>query len=133
VTAVLDASVLVSTLLDRSPVGTWALQAIADGGIHAPSLVLAEATNVIRRAERVRQVPGHDAQAAFADLLQLDLQTYPFEPFASRIWELRQGLTSYDAWYVAVAEALSLPLATLDLRLARATGVSCRFLTFPGP
>jgi predicted nucleic acid-binding protein len=40
-------------------------------------------------------------------------------------------VTSYDAWYVAVAEALGLPLATLDARLSRAKGVSCKFL-IPG-
>jgi predicted nucleic acid-binding protein len=32
-------------------------------------------------------------------------------------------VTSYDAWYVVVAEALRVPLATFDRRLARA----CRF------
>jgi predicted nucleic acid-binding protein len=131
VTAVIDASVVVAALLDRGPAGSWALRIIADGGLHAPSLVLVEATNVIRRAERARQVPEQEAQAAFADLLQLDIQTYPFEPFASRIWELRQGLTSYDGWYVVIAEALGLPMATLDLRLARTSGGACRFLTFP--
>ena len=36
--------------------------------------------------------------------------------------------TDYDAWYVAAAEALGLPLATLDRRLSRAAGPSCRFL-----
>jgi predicted nucleic acid-binding protein len=42
------------------------------------------------------------------------------------------SVTSYDAWYVAVAEALGLPLATLETRLARAKGVACRFLTPAG-
>ena len=27
----------------------------------------------------------------------------PSEPFAERVWELRRNVTSYDAWYVAVA------------------------------
>ncbi len=39
--------------------------------------------------------------------------------------------SGYDAWYVAVAEALRLPLATLDVRLSRAKSVACKFLT-PG-
>jgi predicted nucleic acid-binding protein len=51
------------------------------------------------------------------------------DPFAERIWELRHAITSYDAWYVAIAEALRLPLATLDKRLARARGPKCEFLT----
>ena len=60
--------------------------------------------------------------------MQLSIECYPFEPFAERVWELRNTLTSYDAWYVAVAEALDLPLATLDARLARAPGPKCKFL-----
>lgn len=55
----------------------------------------------------------------------------PFAPFAERVWELRANVTSYDAWYVAVAEQFDLPLATLDRRLARSAGPRCRFLLPP--
>ena len=41
---------------------------------------------------------------AHGDLLQLDLTLFPFAPFAERVWLLRDNLTSYDAWYVALAE-----------------------------
>ena len=64
--------------------------------------------------------------------MQLDIDLFPFEPFADRIWELRHNVTSYDAWYVALAEALKLPLATLDEPLSKSNGVTCKFLT-PGP
>jgi predicted nucleic acid-binding protein len=40
-------------------------------------------------------------------------------------------VTPYDAWYVALAEALDATLVTLDLRLARANGPTCTFLTPP--
>ena len=63
--------------------------------------------------------------------MQLDMELFPFDPFAGRIWELRHNVTSYDAWYVAIAEALNLPLATLDESLSKSSGVSCKFLT-PG-
>lgn len=36
-------------------------------------------------------------------------------------------LSIQDAWYVAVAEAFGLPLATLDARLRQASGAKCRF------
>ena len=42
-----------------------------------------------------------------------------------RIWELRENLSAYDATYVAVAEALEVPLVTADGRLARAPGSRC--------
>jgi predicted nucleic acid-binding protein len=35
---------------------------------------------------------------------------------------------TYDACYVALAEALQAPLATLDARLTRAQGLGCAFL-----
>lgn len=40
-------------------------------------------------------------------------------------------VTSYDAWYVSVAEELDLPFATLDRALAKAHGPRCRFLLPP--
>jgi predicted nucleic acid-binding protein len=127
---VVDASVLLRALsVDSGPDGQWA-EAIIDGGpLHAPELVYAEVTNVLRKLERAKNITTADAIAAHEDLLELNLELFSFEPFAERIWELRHNLTSYDAWYVAVAEALGLPLATLDEGLARASGPKCDFLT----
>lgn len=125
--AVVDGSVLVAATTDAGPEGTWAENVVAEGGIVAPHLVLVEATNILRRLESAKQLTRLEATAAQKDLLGLDLVLVPFEPFAERVWELRRNVTSYDAWYIAVAEALDLPLATLDRRLSRASGPSCRF------
>lgn len=126
-TVVVDASVLVAATSDTGRTGAWAEEILADGEIVSPHLVLVEATNVLRRLEHAKQLVRSEATAALRDLLRLDLLLVPFEPFAPRVWELRGSLTSYDAWYVAVAEALGLPLATVDRRLARASGPACRF------
>ena len=125
--AVVDASVLVAATTDAGAEGTWAEQVLGEGNLVAPHLVLVEATNILRRLERSKLLSRLEATAAQRDLLDLDLLLVPFEPFAARVWDLRGTITSYDAWYVAVAEALELPLATLDRRLSRATGPSCRF------
>jgi predicted nucleic acid-binding protein len=42
-----------------------------------------------------------------------------------RAWELRDTVRSWDALYVALAEALDATLLTLDERLARADGPRC--------
>ena len=125
--AVVDASVLVAAITDGGREGTWAEAVLADGNVVAPHLVLVEATNVLRRLEASRRLTPFAATAAQQDILGLDLMLVPFEPFAERVWELRRNVTSYDAWYVAVAEAFRLPLATLDRRLSRAAGPACRF------
>jgi predicted nucleic acid-binding protein len=62
------------------------------------------------------------------DLLKLPIELHPFEPFADRIWELRETVTAYGAWYIALAEASGMPLATLDTRLAGASGPRCAFV-----
>lgn len=125
--AVVDASVLVAATVDAGADGRWAEQVLAEGDVVAPHLVLVEATNILRRLERARQLSRLEATAAQRDLIDADIELVPFAPFAERVWALRRNVTSYDAWYVAVAEALGLPLATLDRRLSRATGPSCRF------
>lgn len=123
---------LVAALTDSGPEGRWAEEIIARGGLNAPELLYAEVSNVLRKLEGARRITAAQANGAFDDLMELPLDLHPFEPFAERIWALRQGMTSYDAWYVAVAEALSLPLATLDARLARSEAAACRFLTVRG-
>ena len=128
---VVDASLLVAATTDSGSEGTWAEEILAQSEIVAPHLVLVEATNILRRLERSREISPLEAIVAQRDLMRLAIDLLPFEPFAERVWELRRNVTSYDAWYVAIAEAFHLPLATLDRRLARAPGPSCRFLT-PG-
>jgi predicted nucleic acid-binding protein len=126
---VVDASVLIAALVDSGPHGAWAEEIVAAGSLHAPELARVETTSILRRLERAREIRTPEANAAYEDLMQLNLELFAFDPFADRIWELRHTVTSYDAWYVAVAEALGLPLATLDERLAKAKGPTCDFLS----
>ena len=53
---------------------------------------------------------------------------FPYGAGADRVWALRGNLTCYEAWYVALAEMLGASVATLDQRLARASGPRCRFV-----
>jgi predicted nucleic acid-binding protein len=91
----------------------------------------AEAANILRRAQLAGGISSDIASMAHQDLLDLRVEFFPYEPFAARIWELRENITCYDAWYVALAETLSAPLATLDGLLAKAPGTGCRFATRP--
>lgn len=127
--AVVDASVLVAALVDSGPHGEWAERILGAGALHAPELVRVESANVLRRLERAKDISTPEANAAYEDLMQLNLELFAFDPFADRVWELRHTITSYDAWYVAIAEAFKLPLATLDERLSKAKGPACDFLT----
>ena len=122
---------VVAALVDASQEGRWAESAVAEGSLIGPELVLAEATNILRRLERSRLIGQLEATSAHGDLLRLEIDLFPFAPFAERVWALRDNLTSYDAWYVALAEGLDCPLLTLDRRLGRASGPTCEVITPP--
>ncbi len=112
--AVIDASAVVAALVDSGRDGKWAEAAVAANALAAPELVLAESVNILRRLERTGIVSRSEANGAQADLLGLNIELFPFAPFARRVRELRRNLTSCDAWYVA-----------LDRRLGRAPGPNC--------
>ena len=126
---VVDSSVLVAALVDTGPDGIWAENVVERGVLYAPELVQVEATNILRRLQLGKKITVAEAHSAYEDLMQLQIELFPFAPFAERIWELGLTVTSYAAWYVSVAEAIGFPLATLDGRLAKAPGPKCEFLT----
>lgn len=126
-TVIVDASVVVAALVDAGPIGGWAEHQLRAGRLAAPHLMPVEVANVFRRAELAGDVSSDVAALGYSDLLDLPVDLYPFEPFADRVWQLRKTITAYDAWYVALAEALDTTLATLDERLAAAPGPTCPF------
>lgn len=130
-TVVVDASVLVAAITDEGPEGRWAESLLAGSRLAAPHLVLVETTNVLRRLEGTGKLTRLEATSAQRDAMWLNIELWPFEPFSQRVWELRANLTSYDAWHVALAEALGRPLATLDRRIATSPGPGCTFV-LPG-
>jgi predicted nucleic acid-binding protein len=131
VTAVVDASVVVAALIDDGPAGRWAEELVASTPLAAPHLMPVEAANILRRAALAGDVSDDIASLAHADLLAVGVELFPYDLLAERIWELRGAVTAYDGWYVALAESLKAPLATLDARLARAPGPRCKFLGPP--
>ncbi len=130
-TLVVDASLLVAGLVDAGPDGRWAESELTSDQLAAPHLLLVEVANILRKAVLGGDVSEDTAALAHADLLSLRVELFPYEPLGARIWELRSNVTAYDAWYVALAEALDAPLGTLDRRLSRASGPRCKFRVPP--
>ena len=130
-TLVVDASVVVAALVDGGEAGRWAEEVLLEDHLVAPHLMPVEVANILRRAARAGELSPDAATLAHVELQTLPVDLFPYGPFASRVWALRENLTAYDAWYVALAELLDGELATLDRRLARAPGVACPVRTPP--
>ena len=124
---VLDASAIVELLLDTAT-GRRVAILIEDPAlaIHAPHLVDVEVSSAMRRLARERSIEADEAEAALDDLRALDLQRHSHEPLLDRAWGLRENVSTYDAMYIALAEALDATLVTCDARLRRVTGVNAR-------
>jgi predicted nucleic acid-binding protein len=129
VTRVVDASVVISALLGVDDRAGWAEAQLLGEPLVAPHLLPAEVANLLRRNVMREEIPRELAAIALDDLADLPITFYAAEPLLTRIWALRDDLTAYDAWYVALAESLDVPLATLDMRLAGAAGPVCEFRT----
>lgn len=128
-TLVTDASVVVAALVDDSPTGAWARKLLRSDSVAAPHHLPAEVASTLRRLASAGALAPEIAAIAHADLLAMPVVLVPYLPVADRIWALRQNVTPYDAWYVALAESLDAGLATLDVRLTSAPGPRCWFIT----
>lgn len=126
---VCDASAVVALLLDAGPGGRWATETLSGADLAAPALMPFECANIIRRHELAGSVSADQAAQAHADLLDLAIESWPYEMLGPRVWELRQNLSCYDASYVALAELIGAALVTLDGRIRGAPHLRCAVST----
>jgi predicted nucleic acid-binding protein len=124
---VLDASAAIELLI-WSQLGAKVrqrIQSIADA-VHVPHLIDLEITQVLRKLVLAGFLTDSRGSEALSDLRDLPLIRYPHQQLIQRIWELRHNLSAYDAAYVALAEALDVPLLTCDSKIAAAPGHRAR-------
>lgn len=123
----LDAAVMVLGLTDAESLAPG-VKELLRGRVQVPANFPAEVTSGLRRlAIRGVITPGTVADARRRLHIAL-LRLHPFDLYAERIWELRQNLTVYDAWYVAIAERLGQPLVTVDSGILKAPGLRCELI-----
>jgi predicted nucleic acid-binding protein len=124
---VVDASALLEVLL-RTPVGNAVEVRLAEnaGELHVPHLLDVEIAHALRRYALSRILAADRCQRALVALSDFPLYRHPHEHLMSRVWELRDNLSAYDAMYVALAETLLVPLVTHDQRLANSAGHRAR-------
>ena len=89
-------------------------------GLIAPQIIDLEVINGIRKNLRLGNLTEARASQAI-----LDLQIFPVERMEtilliSRIWQLKNNFTPYDASYVALAEDYQVPFLTRDQKLIAA-------------
>ncbi|HAS10556.1 MAG TPA: VapC toxin family PIN domain ribonuclease [Acidimicrobiaceae bacterium] len=122
---VVDASIVVTALADDGPDGDRVRGRLRGERLVAPHLVDVEVVSAWRRLAAAGDLDERRVALAMEDLDSLRLDRIPHRPLMDRCWELRGNLTVYDATYVALAEAMQVPLLTADAKLAAAPGMRC--------
>jgi len=117
--AVVDASVFVEHLL--APRGILE----PSEKLLAPSVVDLEVYGVWRRLMLRGVITASAAREGIGIYGQLEIERHDHALLLPRIWQLRHDITAVDAAYVALAEALGVPLITADRKLARAAARYC--------
>jgi len=112
---VFDASAMVEALVGRDA-DAELLDGLA-GEVSAPHLLDIEVLSVLRGLSRAGKLEAARAEDARHDHFDFTIARHELEPLADRVWELRHQFTSYDACYLALAEALDAPLFTCDAKL----------------
>jgi predicted nucleic acid-binding protein len=124
---VIDASAVLELLLRTGRADDVAATALtAEVRLHAPHLIDVEVIQALRRLVQLKQIGVDRAGQALDDFDQLLIERHSHRPLVARIWQLRESLTAYDGAYVALAEALEIPLLTCDAKLARSHGHGAR-------
>ncbi|PRB07046.1 type II toxin-antitoxin system VapC family toxin [Microbacterium sp. MYb64] len=121
---VVDASAVVELLVDHGTAPPL-LDRLVSETLIAPDVLPVETASALRGLHLGGHLDSHDLDVACNDLLRLPIDLHPTLPMIPRVLALRSNFSTYDASYVALAEAFRCPLLTLDRRLAKAARLHC--------
>lgn len=125
---VIDATALAAFYAADDPRRDAVAARLATGdALYAPAHVDAEVVSALRSMAKHNPVLRSAVPAALQHLAGFPIRRVPLAPLLSRMWELRENITPYDAAYVALAERLDGSLITCDGKLTAASGTRCAF------
>ncbi|THV31928.1 type II toxin-antitoxin system VapC family toxin [Glycomyces paridis] len=126
---VIDTSSMIELLTSSDELGEGVRAAVAGEKLIAPHFIDLEFSSVLRGLVLGRKLDQAKANLALESLMQSDIDRYEHAWYLPRIWELRANMTTYDASYVALAEAFQVPLLTVDCKFERTPGPKCNIVT----
>ncbi|MGL5860423.1 MAG: type II toxin-antitoxin system VapC family toxin [Phycicoccus sp.] len=131
---VVDASIVVRLLQNRRDDSELRDRFRRQRRIHAPALIDAELASAVRglllTSKPTIQVTIERAAQMLDDFADLPLVRYPMQPYHGRVLALRDNVTAYDAFYLALAESLSMPLLTDGRKFEKAPARSVTIETW---
>ena len=128
---VIDCSAMVELLAAKTQTGdAIARRMTLAQTLYAPYLLDAEVVSALLGLVRGRKISEQEADAALSSYRAFPVERQDVLPLWPRLKSLHANLSAYDAQYVALAEALNVPLVTADARIKRSGATRCKIEVF---
>jgi len=117
---------MIELLVARTPAGDaiagWVAAAET---LYAPYLLDGEIVSALLGLTRGQKISEREADAALSSYRAFPVERQDVLLLWPRLKSLHANLSGYDAQYVALAEALNVPLITADMRIRRSGIARC--------
>jgi len=128
---VIDCSAMIGLLAAKTQTAdAIARRVTAAQTLYAPYVLDGEVLSALLGLMRGLKISEREADAALSSYRAFPVQRQDVLPLWPRLKSLHANLSAYDAQYVALAEALHLPLITADARIQRSGVARCKLEVF---
>ena len=128
---VIDCSAMIELLAAKTQTGdAIARRVTAAQTLCAPYVLDGEVISALLGLMRGQKISKQQADAALSNYRAFPIERQDVLPLWPRLKSLHANLPVYDAQYVALAEALRVPLITADARIKRSGIARCEVEVF---
>jgi predicted nucleic acid-binding protein len=128
---VIDCSAMIELLAAKTQTGdAVARRVTAAQTLYAPYVLDGEVISALLGLIRGQKISEREADAALSNYRAFPVERQDVLPLWPRLKGLHANLSAYDAQYVALAEALHVPLITADARVKRSGVARCKVEVF---
>jgi predicted nucleic acid-binding protein len=122
---------MVELLAAKTPIGESIAQRLAcTQALYAPYVLDGEVISALLGLIRGKKITEREADTAVSSYRAFPIERHDVFPAWPRLKSLHANLSAYDAQYVALAEALRVPLITADARIKRSLAARCEIEVF---
>jgi predicted nucleic acid-binding protein len=115
---VIDCSAMIELLAAKTHTGDAIARRVASAqALYAPYVLDGEVIFALLGLRRGQKISEREADAALSSYRAFPVERQDVLPLWPRLRSLHADLSAYDAQYVALAEALDVPLVTADSRI----------------
>jgi predicted nucleic acid-binding protein len=128
---VIDCSAMIELLAAKTHTGDAIARRVTAAQIlYAPYVLDGEVISALLGLMRGQRISEQQADDALSSYSAFPVDRQDVLPLWPRLKSLHDNLSAYDAQYVALAEALHVPLITADARIKRSGAARCKVEVF---